>query len=109
MRLAAAAGAGVDPEPVTPSGPPQSLCVEDSFKGCDAPPAAAACTACCSAAAVPALCLLLQLVLCLPLCLLLHLTRPPLPHGTCRCDSLQHLQMVLRVLAPDLQWRGLLE
>ena len=34
-RLAAAASAGVDPEPVTPSGPPQSLCVEDSFKGCD--------------------------------------------------------------------------
>ena len=30
-QLAAAASAGVDPEPVTPSGPPQSLCVEDSF------------------------------------------------------------------------------
>ena len=53
-RLAAAATAGVDPEPVTPSGPPQSLCVEDSFKG---------------------------------------------------CDSLQQLQMVLRVLGPDLQRR----
>ena len=53
-RLAAAASAGVDPEPVTPSGPPQSLCVEDSFKG---------------------------------------------------CDSLPQLQMVLRVLGPDLQRR----
>ena len=53
-RLAVAASAGVDPEPVTPSGPPHSLCVEDSFKG---------------------------------------------------CDSLPQLQMVLRVLGPDLQRR----